>query len=230
MRKSKLVKFLLPLTLGILLFSFASTVRAKPGDITIRPLDDWIEQNRTVLFRYECHKPGTEDKYAIDLRNPYPDSYDGYIKVRELPDGRAEFTVYINFQHKHALCSCSTENPTASTEEMSDNIFEEGLTVTGRVVSKFILDGPYAEIPLLLDMWLEGALVSRHIVATGYGTFSAAAGPHGFTPGATGKVIINHHSLHFAGSQNEFRPPNKADVDWGLFIPVEQINVLEIEN
>jgi len=251
MKRSKLVKFLLPLTLGILFFSFASTVHAT-GDaskITIRPLiPDWTLNNPAVFYSWggypsgsdqplylisfscsDCVWAGAPDPFPIPFP-PIPDVdpcgdcanplwYDGYIKEKTLSDGRAELTVYINFQDwMMESCIAFGFGP----------IFEEGFTMSGQKITKFILPAPSLEIPWLPSILMgieEGEMVFESITATGYGTFTVDAGVFGFTPTATGKVTVIERTLYWAAEKNEYRAP------WtqGIF-PVEVINIIEMPN
>jgi hypothetical protein len=230
MKRAHLEKFLIPLALVILFFSFASTAWAtnNASKVTRRPLTYWSLNNPAVIYAYGGYPPRSDQLYAIffsicnipTVPCPYPPDtfwYDGYITERELFDGRAELTIYIDFQDWE-IARCIGYKPSWE----SYMIFEEGFTMSGRVVTKIILPEPDMEIPWLFDIFfgfVEGEFVSESMTATGYGTFTEDAANFGFTPGATGKVTLV--------ARNLITPAPFSDPVFGWW-PVELINILEM--
>lgn len=225
MKRAHLVKFLLPLALVILFFSFTSTVQAE--SITRRPIDDWTKNNPAVIYPYGGYCPASDQIYSIHFSTtscvwgdpsgecPDPSWYDGYIRERELFDGRAELTVYIDFQD-WVIERFIGYTPSGEIYI----IFEEGFTMSGREVTKIILPEPNMEIPWLIDIWFgEGEVPFTSMTATGYGTFTEDAAIFGFIPGATGKVTLVMRNL--------CTPASFSDPVFGWW-SVELINILEM--
>jgi len=242
MKRSTLIKFLIPLTLGILFFSFTSTAHAARDTITFRPLSHWTFWNPGVIYGWSGHEPGLGHEpdfgpgwYGIFFSfwwndppfsplYPEPSWYDGYIQERELPDGRAEITIYIDFHDWVIRYGRAFPDPHPYWAWYQMNIFNEDLTMSGRAITKFILPSPNEWYPHLPNFWYMlafevGEIVSISITATGFGTFSDYAVTKGFTPGATAKVTLVQGNL--------CNPPVADPID-GMW-PVEIISIKEMK-
>jgi hypothetical protein len=221
MKRSKLLSVLIPLIVGIFILSFASTVYAKndTSKVTTYPLDPyWTTNNPSVFYWWAGPEPGGEQWYIIFFGGASPDEYDGYIKERVLPDGRAEITVYLTYQD-YVI-------PYFETLPGWIPIFEPGsLTMSGKDVLKFIIDEPIdepADVPFLLFLEPKD-IVFQSITANGFGIFSDDAEPFGFKPGATGKVTVVQRNLYPPNP-----PPQLTDpYGYGMW-PVTFINVQEV--
>ena len=241
MKKSNLKKVLIPLTIAIFLFSFASIVHAtgESSNVTIRPLSHWTHWNPQVIKAYRGPDPNTGQEYAIFFSfwwwndppsplYPEPSWYEGYVKERELLDGRAEITVHIDFQDwKIRHVRFFPQDPFPGWGGYQYNLFNEDLTMSGKYTIKFILTSPNEwdqYLPNIAYMeWMGeevGLMVSDSITATGSGTLSDYAATKGFSPGATAKVTLVQRAL--------WNPPVADPID-GMW-PAEIVNIQEMPN
>lgn len=239
MRRSKLLVILVPLTIGILLFSFASTVQAKKSTVTFRPLSHWEINNPGLIYAYLGLLPGytwdtyPEGAYGLifsywwsDLpnspANPDPDTYDGNIKERELQEGGVEITVNINLKDWKILYVRAGPDPGPFGAGYALSVFDE-LTMSGKHTFKFILPEAGMELPSFWEivyLEIEGVIpVFEHITASGFGILSSWSATYGFTPGARAKVTVVQTAL--------FKPPF-IDPFWGMW-PVELVNINELK-
>lgn len=236
MKKSNLKKVLIPLTIAILFFSFASTVNATDDNsrVTIRPLSDWRLNNPAVTYAWGGYDPGGEVATGIfwsywwyhpPNAPSYPEegTYDGYIKERELNDGRAELTIYLSFRDMKVLYVRRFPDPFPADCGYALSLIDEG-TMSGKTTIKLILPEPGMEIP---NFWwilfgdVPGAeFVSEIGCLIGFGTLSDYSATHGYTPGATAKITVVQRALW---------NPLKADPMWGMW-PVEIVDVQEMPN
>ena len=233
MRKSNLNKVLIPLTIAILFFSFTSTVHAA-NSVTFRPLSDWTLNNPVVTYAWGGYDPGGEVLTGIfwsywwndPPRAPsYPEveTYDGYIKERELGDGRAELTIYLDFQDMKILYVRRFPDPFPAFCDYALSLIDEG-EMSGITIIKFILPEPGMKIPNFWDIFygaVPGAeMVSETASLMGFGKLSEYAETHGYTPGATAKITV---------VQNALWTPLKAPPIGGMW-PIEIVSVQEMPN
>ena len=242
MKRSTLIKFLIPLTIGILIFSFISTVYATndSSKVTFRPLSHWTYWNPAVIYGWSGHEPGCDVPwgeagwygifFSFWWQDPpyspqYPDqgTYDGYIKERKLHEGGAEITVYIRFRDIKVKYVRAFPDPHPYWCGYQKNIFNEDLTMSGEAITKFILPSPDEWYPYLPNLWYMvlfgvGEMVGMSISATGFGTFSVYAATKGFTPGATAMITL---------IQRNIMNPPVADPYDGMW-PAEIINIQEV--
>ncbi|MFW9896639.1 MAG: hypothetical protein ACFFD7_12610 [Candidatus Thorarchaeota archaeon] len=224
MKRSIIPKISIPLIIAIVFFSCTSIVYAASDNskITFRPLSDWKENNPSIFYGWRGSPSGQESPlYQIDMAEwwtgtpPPKGTWDGYIKERELSDGRAQVTVYLSL-HNAPFWLIIDGTP------ILDQIFEEGRTLEiYHEVNKFIIESPGAIIPNLFDIDLLDFICSFGS-GWGSGMFTEYAEAYGFTPGAIGIVNINQRGLIFPALQNGFQGA-LADV-----FPVEFINVHEV--
>jgi len=227
---------LIPLTIAILFFSFASTVNAT-GDnsrVTFRPLSHWTLNNPMVTHAWAGYDPGGEVLMGIFWSYwwahppnapsyPEPEVYDGYIKERQLNDGRAELTIYLNFLDMKVLYVRHFPDPFPADCNYALSLIEEGV-MSGKTTIKLILPEPGMEIPNYWEIFfgdVPGAeFVSEIGYLIGFGTFSEYSATHGYTPGTTAKITVVQRALW---------NPQIADPMWGMW-PVELVDVQEMPN
>ena len=236
MKKSNLNKVLIPLTIAILFFSFASTVNAtgENSKVTFRPLSDWTLNNPAVTYAWGGFDPGGDVLTGIfwshwwndPPESPnYPEggTYNGHIKERELVDGRAELTIYLEFQDMKVIYVRRFPDPHPYWCDYALSLIEEG-EMSGITIIKLILPEPGMEIPnfwaIYWDMVPGGEIVSDTASLIGFGTLSEYAKTYGYTPGATAKITVVQTGL--------FKHP-KADPIHGMW-PAEIVSVQEMPN
>ena len=183
MKRTKTIKLsVLALVIGLIFMGliFSVTAANRRSTVKYRPLSHYTKNNPSVFYFWI----GPYDTYHLRLDlsdflfgegNPPPkDNYDGYIEERELPDGRAEVSIYLQL---HDAPFWIWSPPFGGELVMEGNIdWYYG-------VERFIIDRPGAEIPniLTIDDYL---LIAGS--GTGYGTFTESAADLGFEPGAEG--------------------------------------------
>ena len=235
MKKSNLNKVLIPLTIAILFFSFTSTVLAtgESSKVIFRPLSDWTLNNPEVSHAWGGFDPAGEVLTGIfwsfwwnDPPNspqyPEPTTYNGYIKERELNDGRAELTIYLDFLDVKILYVRRFWDPFPAFCDYALSLIDEG-TMSGITIMKFILPEPGMEIPNYWDIVfgeVPGAeMVSEVASLIGFGTLSDYAATKEYTPGATAKITVVQKVLYNT-------PPAPIGGMW----PVEIVSVQEMPN
>lgn len=187
MNKTKSKKILYGLlALGLIFLSFPSVVHAW-GDrrgVTYRPLSDWTLNNPRVFMGYTTNWDLLPEGYLIRPNFAVEDTgqYYGYIREKELNDGRAELTVYI--------VGKNSPRSLWGLQEAFDGVAEdilENLKMDFFVIFKFILPEPNQMIPFqfAISEW-----VSLMVMGIASGTFTDHAGAFGFTPGEEGSVFL----------------------------------------
>jgi len=228
MKKSTLLKISIPLAIAIVFLSCASTVLAASDNskVTFRPLSDWAANNPSIFYGWGGWPPGADNpNYRIFLAdffsgNPPPEgTYDGYIKERELSDGRALVTVYLILEDAPFWLGVVPNFPFPS--DPSVQIFENAKIIKYREVIEFFIPFPGAPISNLWDIGL-GDYTFMSAVGHGTGIFTDYAENFGFTSGEKGMMIINQRGLVHAALRNGFKGA------LGDLFPVEIINVHEI--
>ncbi|MFX0007832.1 MAG: hypothetical protein ACFFA7_06375 [Promethearchaeota archaeon] len=228
MKRSNLLKISIPLVIAIVFLCCASTVYAVSDDskVTFRPLSDWELNNPSIFYTWGGWPPGADTPvYRILLADffagiPPPEgTYDGYIKERELSDGRALVTVYLSLEDAPFWLGVVPNFPFPS--DPSVQIFENGKIINYREVVEFYIPYPGAPIPSLFDIgWEDYTFMSG--VGHGIGIFTDYAENFGFTSGEKGMMTINQRGLVHAGFQNGFKGALRD------FFPAEIINVHQI--
>ncbi|MFX0036270.1 MAG: hypothetical protein ACFE9I_11600 [Candidatus Hermodarchaeota archaeon] len=153
----------------------------------------------------------------------------GHITERELKDGtaliilqidvkNAPLTVYDFFDFMF-YCYGWTDKPQAVLGDGEDGY------VDYKVVVKFIIPEPGAELPNVFDIWYP--YISCNIHGIGYGTLTERAVELGFaeTAGAPGMVEI-HQNVLYKPDLKEGHP--KYDPSFGDLYPVEIVEVYEL--
>ena len=228
MKGSKLLKISIPLMIAIVFLSCASTVYAvrDKSKVTFRPLSDWEANNPSIFYTWGGWPPGADTPtYRILLADfdagiPPPEgTYDGYIKERELSDGRALVTVYLSLKDAPFWLSVVPNFPVPS--DPSVQIFENAKIINYREVVEFYIPYPGAPIPNLFEIGLED-YTFMSAVGHGIGIFTDYAEGFGFTSGEEGMMMINQRGLVHAAFQNGIKGALRD-----LF-PAEIINVHQI--
>ncbi|MFX1377883.1 MAG: hypothetical protein ACFFA4_02220 [Promethearchaeota archaeon] len=228
MKKSTLLKISIPLAIAIVFISCASTVFAASDNskVTFRPLSDWAANNPSIFYTWAGWPPGADTPcYRILLADffsgtPPPEgTYDGYIKERELSDGRALVTVYLSLEDAPFWLGVVPDFPFPS--DPSVQIFENAKIIKYREVIEFFIPFPGAPISSLWDIGL-GDYTFMSGVGHGVGIFTDYAENFGFTSGEKGMMTINQRGLVHAALRNGFKGA------LGDLFPVEIINVHEI--
>ncbi|MFW9785144.1 MAG: hypothetical protein ACFFFB_22880 [Candidatus Heimdallarchaeota archaeon] len=227
MNRSKLLKISIPLAIAIVFLSCVSTVYAASNNskITFRPLSDWEANNPSIFYAWAGRPPGADTPlYRIFLADffsgtpPPLGTYDGYVKERELSDGRALVTVYLSLKNAPFWLVAFPNFPL----DPSAQIFENAKIIEYREVIDFYIPYPGAPIPNLWDIALEDYTFMSG-AGFGIGIFTDYAEETlGFTSGNKGMMTINQRGLVYAALQNEFKGA------LGDFFPAEFIKVKEI--
>ncbi|UCC19284.1 MAG: hypothetical protein JSV62_14455 [Promethearchaeota archaeon] len=184
MNRSRLVKVSILLMVAIVFLGCVASANAfgQRPKVRYRPLSDYTKNNPSVFYWWVGPAP-TYD-FILDLMGdgnpPSEGTYNGFIKERELPDGRAEVTVYLT---AHGI-------PFWLWVRGEGNLAMEGKMLWYFEIEKFIIEEPGAEIPSILtipypDDWL---VISG--CGMGHGTFTEFAEDFGYTPGADGMFFM----------------------------------------
>ncbi|MFX0043267.1 MAG: hypothetical protein ACFE8L_10165 [Candidatus Hodarchaeota archaeon] len=184
MKRSKLIKISMLLFVVLVFLSCVANANAcgRRGKVRYRPLSDYTEKNPSVFYWWVGPAP-TYD-FILDLMgdgNPPPEgTYNGFIKERELPDGRAEVTVYL---FAHGI-------PFWLWIRGQGKLAMEGIMLWYFEIEKFIIEAPGAEIPNILDVAYPDDWLVISGLGMGYGTFTDDAEVFGYTPGAKGMFFM----------------------------------------
>jgi hypothetical protein len=193
MKRTKTIKLsVLALVVGLIFMGFIFSVSAanRRSTVKYRPLSHYTKNNPCVF--YSWFGPSPSYHLRLDLSdwfsggfepgegNPPPKgTYDGYIEERELPDGRAEISIYLQL---HDAPFWVWSPPFEDNE-----LVMEGMIDWYYGVERFIINRPGAEIPNILT-------VPDYLViagsGTGYGTFTESAVALGFESGEEGKLYV----------------------------------------
>jgi hypothetical protein len=187
MKRSNLVKFSVLLVVALVFLSCVSSVNAKghKEKVKYRPLRHYTKNNPSVFYWW--YGPSPTYEYRLDLANYLPlgegtpppkGTYDGYIEERELPDGRAEITVYLTLH----------DAPFWLWNWMEGNLVLEGMIDFYFEIEKFIIERPGAEIPFILDILYPDNWLVIFGSGSGHGIFTEFA--DGFTQGAEGMFSL----------------------------------------
>ena len=189
MKRSKTIKLsVLALVIALIFtgFIFSVTATSRRSTLKYRPLSHYTKNNPSVFYFWIGPSPtyhlrlDLSDFFFGEGNPPPKDTYDGYIEERELPDGRAEISIYLELHD-------------APFWVWSPPLGEEAkLVMEGKIdwyygVERFILDRPGAEIPNILT--IEDYLLVAGS-GTGYGTFTESAADLGFEPDTEGKLYV----------------------------------------
>ena len=188
MKRSKLVAVSIFFLIAIVFLSSIVNANAccHRRRVTYRPLSDYTENNPSVFYWWIGPSP-TYD-YFLDLMgdgNPPPDgTYNGFIKERELPDGRAEVTVYLT----------AFGIPFWLWDFWEGNLVMEGIMLWYFEIEKFIIERPGAVIPnIFFDVVYPDDVLIISGCGMGYGTFTEFAEGFGYTPGAKGMFFMHQY-------------------------------------
>jgi hypothetical protein len=188
MKRSKLVAVSIFFLIAIVFLSSVANANAccHRRRVTYRPLSDYTENNPSVFYWWVGPAP-TYD-FVLDLMGdgnpPSKGFYTGFIKERELSDGRAEITAYLTaFGIPFWLWNSS------GTE-----LVMEGIMLWYFEIEKFIIEKPGAEIPCILDLPFPSSWLVISGCGMGYGTFTEFAEGFGYTPGAKGMFFMNQYA------------------------------------
>lgn len=255
MNRNNLSKLILLTFLMFAIFSFIPVVAASSGNVTKRPLDDWLDPNYAAF-------PWGENNWAFyDFWSPYSglvtkmglpwplagsDPFvndmiyenslvigdtiiDGNIKERALNDGTALITLQLNV--KNAPCSVYDYFDfmlyCLGAAPYPQAVLGDGIDgyIDYTVLVKFYIPEPGAELPNVFDMWYY--YVSINIHGIGYGTLTERAVELGFaeTAGVPGMVELHHIAL-FKPDFKETHP--KYDPFYGDLWPVDSVEVYEL--
>jgi len=258
MNRNNLSKLILLTFLMFAIFSFIPVVEASSGNVTKRPLDDWLDPNYAAF-------PWGEKNWAFyDFWNPYsglvmkmglpwpkaglPDfpyiKFDmiyenslvegvtvitGTVTERALNDGTALITLHLDVKNSpvavylrsdfNSYCYGLADKPQAVLGDGIDGYLDY------KVVTKFIIPEPGAELPNVFDMWYYYISINIHGIC--YGTLTERAVELGFaeTAGAPGMVKLHSIAL-FKPDFKETHP--KYDPFYGDLWPVDSIEVYEL--
>lgn len=255
MKKMKKTSKLLTLaTLGILIFSFISSVAASEGRIIKRPIEDWLDPNYAT-YPWGAQNWAFSDFYSQDsllaakMGFPWPKAgfgpwindlvyenslvvgdtiIEGSIKERVLKSGEALITLQLD-----------VKNAPLTVYYLFDMIFycrgftNEVMPVLGlgedgyidyKVICKFIISEPGAELPDTSSLFDN--YISLNIHGIGYGTITERAVELGFaeTAGTPGMVEVHFINL-FRPDLNEDHPNYNPD---HMVWPVSTVEVYEM--
>ncbi|MFX1309411.1 MAG: hypothetical protein ACFE8C_06905 [Promethearchaeota archaeon] len=207
MKRSKLLKISIPLVIAIFFLSWTSTVYAVSNNLkwSFRPLSDWEANNPSIFYTWSNPSYGI---WLADWLNgipPPPGTYGGYIKERQLPDGRAEVTVYLTLHNTplYGLWDLNKYSPFMGNEY---SMFEEGSTIFLYLeVNKFIIPYPGAPIPSLFEIAYPEDWISTFGCGWGSGIFSEYA--EGFPQGELGTIFIFQYG--YVTEEGEFVWPHE---------------------
>ncbi len=197
MKRSTLLKISIPLVISFVFLGCVFGVNAMSQRATVkyRPLSHYLKNNPSVFYWWYGPYPNYE--YRLDLANFLPfgegtppprGTYDGYIEEEEMPDGRAEITVYLTLHDAPFWLRSSSEPDKLVMEGMVDWYFE---------VERFIIEKPGAEIPFILDIPYPDDYLLIAGSGTGYGIFTEFAEDFGFTPGVEGMFYLFQYGEGF---------------------------------
>ena len=192
MKRSKIVKLsVLVLVVGFVFMGFVIGVTAANRRKTVkyRPLSHYVKNNPSVFYWWVGPFP-TYD-YVLDMygdgSSPPLGTYGGSIEERELPDGRAEITVYLS----------AHDVPFWIVGLMDGTLVMEGLIEWYFEVEKFIIERPGAEIPCILDIPYPDDFLIITGCGEGHGIFTESASDFGFTPGGEGMFYLFEYADEF---------------------------------
>ncbi len=203
-------KVYITLVIGLFFLSIASvgTAWSPRSRVTYRPISDWVENNPPVIYGFTTNWDLLPEGYILRPVIDDPDQYSGYIKEKELDDGRAEVTVYVFGK------GCPIR--LFGLADAFGGVWKDIMVDTSYYciyVQKFILPEPGREIPNLWDIYdgIVGEMVSGYSFGFGYGTFTDYAETFGFTSGETGRVFL-HQEFYFDEEGNEIWPHETIEI------------------
>jgi hypothetical protein len=197
MKRSKAVKLSLALVIAFVFLGcvFYANAWSRRTTVKYRPLSHYMKNNPSVFYWW--YGPAPNYEYRLDLAEflpfgegtpPPKGTYDGYIEERELPDGRAEITVYLHL-HDAPFWLKSSSDP--------DKLIMQGMIDWYFGVEKFIIQRPGAEIPFILEIPYPDDYLSIYGSGMGHGIFTSFAEDFGFTPGTEGTFYLFQYGEGF---------------------------------
>jgi hypothetical protein len=247
-------RWILLITIGILILGFIPVAVAN-GNVNERPLDDWLEANYNYFYWGEdnwafCDFVSPYTWLVAKMGFPWPKAgfgpwvndmiyensivigetiIEGKVKERLLNDGTALVTLHLDVKNAPLTvydvyeyifyCRGWAPEPQAVLGEGIDGYIDY------KVVFKFIIPEPGAELPNALFMWDN--YISCNIHGIGYGTLTEHAVELGFaeTVGANGMLNLHEISLY----KPDFKEDHpKYDPIFGDLWPVETIDIQEM--
>ncbi len=243
-------------TIGICIFSFIPAVAASQGRVIERPLDDWLDPNyafypwgeenwvmadwgspyNNLLCKmgYPMPKAGIgpwvndmEDENGLVMGETI---IDGYITERELNNGQALITLYIDVKNAPLTVYDGSEFISYCLgETMNEPQAVLGAGIDGyidfKLIYKFFIPEPGLDLPTIWPSFNN--YISINIIGTGFGTLTEHAVELGFAEnaGATGMVRLHQIAL-FKPDFKEGHP--KYDPYYGDLWPVETVEIHEM--
>ncbi len=249
----KTSKLLILAALGILIFSFTSSVAAL--EVTKRLIEDWLDPNYAA-FPWGEQNWAFPDFYSRDswlackMGFPFPKAgiglfvndlvyenslvigdtiIDGYLKERALSDGTALITLHLDVKNAPLTVYNYMETMSyffgLSSKPQAVLGEEIDAYIDYTVLMKFIIPHPGAEIPKCTSLFSN--FISFDIHGIGYGTITEHAVELGYaeTAGALGMVIF-HQKCLFKPDFDEDHPNYMPNLN-GLY-PIETVEIHEL--